>query len=459
VRGAELLVPSDDPSIGLAYHEAVDALAERGRFGIRLGLGRTRALLHELGEPQLAIRGALVAGTNGKGSVLALAGSALRAAGYRVGETPKPHLVSYRERLQIGGRPVDAATFARLVGDAIAAADRIPRRLGDPTEFELLTGVVFRWFADERVDLALVEVGLGGRLDATHAWDGGVAAITNVDLDHTDRLGSTIAAIAREKAAIIERGDIAVTGAIGEARAIVRRRALRLHVPLTVVEPAPVVAVDRDGLEVDLGHLGRTRVGLLGRHQAANVAVADALLDALEAAEIAIVPADARRRGFAEARWPGRLELVEVAGREVVLDGAHNPAGGAALASALDELRPFLASGRPTLINASMADKDVLGVVRALAAAESLRSARIFATQLDLPRALPAEDLGRVWQAVGGGEHAITVEPSPAIALDRALGAETGPIVVAGSLYLVGAIRSRLIDDPLLRDPVDNRPR
>ena len=215
------------------YAAALDAIADRGRFGIRLGLGRTRALLRELGEPQLPIRGALVAGTNGKGSVLALAGAALQAAGLRVGETPKPHLVTYRERMQIGGRPVDQATFARLVDEAFAAADRIPRRLGPPTEFELLTAMVFRWFAEQRVDLALVEVGLGGRLDATHAWDGGVAAITNVDLDHTDRLGPTIAHIAREKAAIIERGDLAVTGSTGEALAIVRRRAARLRVPLT----------------------------------------------------------------------------------------------------------------------------------------------------------------------------------------------------------------------------------
>src|SRR6185503_11177141 len=248
----------------LTYDEAVQALADRGRFGIRLGLGRTRALLRELGDPQLAIRGALIAGTNGKGSVLALAGSALRAAGLRAGETPKPHLVSYRERLQIAGRPIDAATFARLVQDTIAAADRIPRRLGPPTEFELLTAIVFRWFANEHVDLALVEVGLGGRLDATHAWDGGVAAVTNVDLDHTERLGPTIAHIAREKAAIIMRGDRAVTGTTGEAREIVRRRAARLGVPLTLVEPVPVASLDRDGLIVDLPRLGPTRVGLRG---------------------------------------------------------------------------------------------------------------------------------------------------------------------------------------------------
>ena len=464
MSGAHRPDPTEDPSIGAAYHEALAALAERGRFGIRLGLGRTQALLRELGDPQLAIRGALVAGTNGKGSVLALAGSALRAAGYRIGETPKPHLVTYRERLQIGGRPVDAATFTRLVRDAIAAADRIPRRLGPPTEFELLTAIVFRWFAEEQVDLAIVEVGLGGRLDATHAWDGGVAVITNVDLDHMDRLGPTIAQIAREKAAIIERGDVAVTGATGEGRAIVTRRARRLGVPITIAEPATVTGLDRDGLVVDLPRLGSTRIGLRGRHQAANAAVADALLDALETAGIATIPDDARRRGYAAARWPGRLELLEVDGREVLLDGAHNPAGAASLAVALDDLRPFLGGGRPTLVTASMADKDVAGIVRALAASETLRDATVVATQVGLTRALPADDLAQVWRTNDLGDVAATatrsiaVQPDPGAAIDLALDGPPGPVVVAGSLYLVGAVRARLVDDPLLRDPVDNRP-
>jgi dihydrofolate synthase/folylpolyglutamate synthase len=435
------------------YAEALRALTERGRFGIHLGLGRTRALLRELGDPQLGIRGALVAGTNGKGSVLALAGAALRAAGIRAGETPKPHLVTYRERMQIGGRPIDPDTFGRLAADALAAADRIPRRLGDPTEFEILTAMLFRWFADERIDLALVEVGLGGRLDATHAWDGGVAAITNVDLDHTDRLGTTIAAIAREKAAIVERGDVAVTGATGEALAIVRRRAARLGVPLTVVGPAPLLGLGRDGIDVELPRLGPTRIGLRGRHQAANVAVADAVLDALEAVGIAAVPSAARRDGYAAVRWPGRLELLAVGGRDVLLDGAHNPAGAATLATALDDLRPHLASGRLTLVTASMADKDVDGIVAALGAAAAIRGASVIATQLDLPRALPAAELAARWQAARLAGP-VVAEPDPVRALDRAVAEGDGPIVVAGSLYLVGAVRARLVDDPLLRDPV-----
>jgi dihydrofolate synthase / folylpolyglutamate synthase len=448
------------PSTPLTYGRALRALAERGRFGVRLGLGRTRALLRELDHPERTVRGALVAGTNGKGSVLALADSALRAAGYHVGSTPKPHLVTYRERICVDGRPIAADDFARLVGVVLDVADRVARRHGEPTEFELLTAVVFARFAEVRPDVALVEVGLGGRLDATHAWDGGVAVVTNVDLDHMDRLGDTLEQIAREKAAIIERGDLAVTGARGDGLAVIRRRARRLDVPLTEVEPAPLLGWDRDGIEVDLPGLGATRVGLRGRHQAANAAIADGLLDALEAAGIAAVPPAARRTGYATAIWPGRLELVRARDRDVLLDGAHNPAGAAALAVALDDLRPFLAAGPVTLVTATMGDKDVDGIVAALLAAEVMTDATIVCTTIVGPRAMPASQLAARWQAgrssrtggTAGPTATIVVEPDPIAALELALDGD-GPVVVAGSLYLVGMARGHLIDDPDLRDP------
>lgn len=446
--------PSPSPD-ALEYHAALAALAERGRFGIRLGLGRTRALLRALGDPQLAVRGALVAGTNGKGSVLAIASSALRAAGLRVGETPKPHLVSYRERVVVNGRPIGVDDFTRHVAAVLAVADRVARRHGEPTEFELLTAVVFRHFAEAGLDVALVEVGLGGRLDATHAWDGGVAVVTNVDLDHTDRLGPTIAHIAREKAAIIERGDLAVTGATGEALRIVRRRARRMGAPLTVVPPAPLLGQDRDGVVVELPGLGATRVGLRGRHQAANAAVADALLDALEAAGIASAPPAARRAGYREARWPGRLELLPgPSGGDILLDGAHNPAGATALATALDELRPSLAAGPVTLLMAAMADKDVDGLIGALRGSRVVHDARVIATALDVPRALPPGDLGNRWAAAGAADVATIADPDAALDAGLArLAADGGVLVVAGSLYLVGAVRARLVDDPDVRDP------
>lgn len=444
------------PSTSTDYHAALAALGARGRFGIRLGLGRTRALLRELGNPQLTVRGALVAGTNGKGSVLALAGSVLRAAGVRVGETPKPHLVSYRERVTIDGHPIGVEDFTRHVEAVLAVADRVARRHGEPTEFELLTAVVFRHFAESDLDVALVEVGLGGRLDATHAWDGGVAVVTNVALDHMDRLGTTVTAIAREKAAIIERGDRAVTGADGEALAVIRRRARRVGAPLTEVDPPPVLGWDRDGLDVELPRLGPTRIGLRGRHQAANVAVADALLDALEAAGITRTDAEARRSGYAAATWPGRLELLDVDGAEVLLDGAHNPAGAAALAQALNDLRPFLAPGPLTLVVASMADKDVDGVIDALTRGGVLRGATVVATTVKAVRALPPADLAARWRARDGTLAAVLVRDDPIEALETALATArqgSAATVVAGSLYLVGAVRAHLVDDPALRDP------
>ncbi len=439
-----------EPGSEMTYPEALRALEARGRFGVRLGLGRTRALLRALDHPERSVRGALIGGTNGKGSVLALASAALLAAGHRVATTPKPHLVTYRERIQVDGEPIAAADLARLVGRVLGAADRVAPRFGDPTEFELLTAVVFARFAEVRPDVALVEVGLGGRLDATHAWDGGVAVVTNVDLDHMDRLGDTIPKIAREKAAIIERGDLAVTAARGEALAVIRRRARRLAVPLTEVADPPLLGWDRDGIDVDLPRLGRTRVGLRGRHQAANVAVADALLDALERSGIATTPDPARRAGYAGAVWPGRLELLRIDDRDVLLDGAHNPTGAAALAVALDDLRPFLTPGPVTLVTASMADKDVDGVVSALARSASMAGATVIATSLDLPRALAADALADRWRSAGLTDT--HVEPDPIAALEVAL-ARPGPTVVAGSLYLVGAARARLVDDPALRDP------
>ena len=281
-------------------------------------------------------------------------------------------------------------------------------------------------------------------------------------LDHTDRLGTTIPEIAREKAAIIEPGDLAVTGADGEALEVVLRRAARLRVPCTVAPPAAILGWDRDGLAVDLAGMGEVRVGLRGRHQAANVAVADATLDALAAAGIADAPVAARRSGYAAARWPGRLELIEVDGREgrreVLLDGAHNPAGAAALAVALDDLRPFLSGGRSrppplTVVTAMMADKDVEGSIRALAGADALTGARVVTTIVPGGRAVEPKVLADRWRALAPAIGSAEAVDSLDAVLDRIMPAARGPLVVTGSLYLVGAVRARIVDDPALRDP------
>ena len=447
---------------GARYEAAVAALQRRGRFGIRLGLGRTRALLHALGDPHLDLPGALIGGTNGKGSVQAMIASVLAAAGYRVGQTPSPHLVTYRERLTVDGAPIAPAALADLLEEILAAEERLAGKLGHATEFELLTAAAFLWFRRQFVDLAVVEVGMGGRLDATNAWDGGVAAITNVDLDHTDRLGVTIEAIAREKAAIIKTGDRAVTGAIGPALTVIRRRAGALRVPLREVEPLPVVAMDRGGLQLQHPDHGPLRLGLLGRHQAANAAIAVATLEELAAVGRAQVSGEQLYAGLAEARWPGRLELVALApGRDLLLDGAHNVAGVEALVAALDELGRWVAPGPPTVVLAMLADKDVSGMLDRLVAADALAGASIITTRVVSPRALAAVDLAAAWQdraalaPVAWTGEVRAVEPvSAAIDAALALNAERGGLLlVAGSLYLVGEARALLVDDPVLRDP------
>ncbi|MET1232929.1 MAG: Mur ligase family protein [Candidatus Limnocylindrales bacterium] len=456
------MAPGED-----ALGEVIDALRARGRFGVRLGLGRTRALLRVLGAPEAGLRGALIAGTNGKGSVQAMVGSVLMAGGLRVGQMPKPHLVEYRERIAIDGRLMAPSDFAAALQAALAASEEVAARHGAPTEFEVLTAAAFLAFHRAGVEVAVVEVGLGGRLDATNAWDGGVAAVTNVALDHMAYLGSSLTAIGREKAGIIKRGDRAVTGASGEGLAPIRRRAARLGVPLAIVEPALVLGMDRAGLRVRLDSLGDVRLRLLGRHQAANAAVAAAIIDALREAGIADVSRDAVRAGLAGARWPGRLELLALRsdGRagpaavdgadpdapDVLLDGAHNPAGVQAFVQALDELRPSLSPGRPTLLLGLMSDKDVAGMVEGLAGSEALRGARIITTRIDAPRAMPATDLASAWRAAADirAGHEVVARETVEAALDEALGSvrrDGGPLLVAGSLYLVGAVRGRLVD-------------
>src|SRR5690349_3184108 len=188
-----------------------------------------------MGDPQLGLPGVLIGGTNGKGSTQAMVASILGAAGVRVGQTPKPHLVSYRERIVVDGSMIGVNDFVELVTEVLDAADSVARRHGPPTEFEVITAAAFTWFRRTAVEVGVIEVGLGGRLDATNAWQGGVSAITNVALDHMEYLGNTVEAIAREKAAIIKRGDsFAVTGAVEPALGVIRRRARRMAVPLDV---------------------------------------------------------------------------------------------------------------------------------------------------------------------------------------------------------------------------------
>lgn len=430
-----------------AYQAALERLHGRGRFGIRLGLTRIRALLRRLGNPERGLPGVLIGGTNGKGSVQALVAAALSEAGYLTGQLPSPHLTSYRERITVGGQSIGRDDFTELLTEVLDAAEMIAPRLGQATEFEALTAAGFLWFRRSNVQVGVIEVGMGGRLDATNAWQGGVSAITNVALDHMEHLGATIAAIAAEKAQIIKRGDsAALTGANGEALRIISARAGRVRVPLQAVEPWPVVDLDPQGLQVRGIDEREMRIGLLGRHQAANAALAAGIVDALDRAGIAHVDGDQLAAGFAAARWPGRLELLHLAGRSpVLLDGAHNPHGIAALAAALDELLPQLSPGHPTLLMGMLANHWQPGMLEPLAVA--LPGATVVATRV--PGATNSLEPARLAAEWGAG--AATIGDADQ-ALEAALGVASragGTLIVCGSLYLVGHVRGRLVPESL----------
>ncbi|MEO8011777.1 MAG: hypothetical protein ABI650_09055, partial [Dokdonella sp.] len=281
----------------------------------------------------------------------------------------------------------------------------------------------FTWFARVGVQVGVIEVGLGGRLDATNVWQGGVSAITNVALDHMEYLGDTVAAIAREKAAIIKRGDsFAVTGATEPALSAICRRARRVGVPLDV----------RSADELDEG----LKVGLLGRHQRANASVAVGIVAALEAAGVARVPRTALEHGLANVRWPGRLEWI--AGQDgrpdVLFDGAHNPAGIAALADALIDLRPRFGDEPPTVLMGILANHWQPGMLEPLKHALP-RSLLIATTVPGTSSSLPPATLAKAW-----GEPAM-VESRPDVAFR--FGSQQG-LLITGSLYLVGYLRDKV---------------
>jgi dihydrofolate synthase/folylpolyglutamate synthase len=406
------------------------------RAGVVLGLDRIDELLARLGRPERRIGAVVhVGGTNGKGSTAAFVASALAAAGLRVGVYSSPHLATLRERVMLAGAMVSEAAL-------VAAAEQVAAAGGDQlTFFEQITAMALVAMAGAGLDASVLEVGLGGRLDATNAVAAPVAVVTGVALDHQDMLGPTLEAIAGEKAGIFKAGQHVVIGASGEPAAVPLLRAAAVAAgaaAITVVDDAAIAAVP-------------AALGLAGTHQRANAAAALAALDALAAAGLVRIPDEARRTGLAAARHPGRLETVATAPR-VVLDGAHNPHGARALAAAIATMpeRPRV------LVLAVSADKDVAGLVDALAGAVDA----VVATRYGQPRALEPSALAAVVAARGVAvEAAADVPAALARARDRA--GAGGVVVVAGSLFAVGEARVHLLGVPadpyLVTDPAPPR--
>jgi dihydrofolate synthase / folylpolyglutamate synthase len=417
------------------YQDTLAHISRMGRFGMKLGTERTRALFDLLGVDR-GVRGALIAGTNGKGSTGELLSSILQAAGHSVGFMPKPHLVSYTERIQLDGVPISEAEFVQEFDRLRPALDSVAQRIGPATEFEMLTVMAVAYLAP-KTDLLVCEVGLGGRLDATNALDLGLAVITNVDFDHQKYLGNTIEQIANEKAAIIKPGNAVVTGCEGVALAVVEQHAAdagarlwRLGQEIRYESRSRgwsghVVSVSGPGFEhVDL-HLP-----LLGEYQAANAALAVASAHALGE-----ISDDAVRQGIAAARWPGRLQVVSEQPR-VILDGGHNPA---ALTRAGASLRGLIGTGRLVTVFGMLSERDPYQLVAALRTLAP--DAAVFTE--------PASAAGHVVEAgvlvavYGSGSEALP-HAEAALARARELAGPQGNVFVCGSLYLVGEILALL---------------
>ena len=420
----------------MTYEESLAYLSSLGRFGIKLGLERTRKLLAELGNPQELFQGVLVAGTNGKGSVCAMLAAVLQEAGYRVGFMPKPHLVSYTERIQVNQKPIAESDFAALLTSLQPVIDRVSGELGPPTEFEILTSAALAYFSRAGIDLLVCEVGLGGRLDSTNVLDLGVEVITNIALDHTQYLGTTLEAIAGEKAGILKPDSLAITGAQPPALAVIEAAANKQGIPLLRLgEEITVEATDRGwaGVVATITTPGGTykdlRIPLLGLYQAENAALAVAAVDALRARGWEISNGELRN-GLAHAKWPGRLEIID---RDpiVLVDGAHNPAG---LERSLATVQK-LAKGKPiVIVFGAMKDKDLPAMLDLLRAT----NAPVIFSRIDWHRAAgPAELASKFGTSAPAAE---SVGEALQIARERV--GRDGLVFVCGSLYLVGEAKT-----------------
>jgi dihydrofolate synthase / folylpolyglutamate synthase len=419
----------------LDYATLVARLESSRLSRINLGLHVTQELLSLLGNPHEGLEGALVAGTNGKGSVCATLDAIARAAGRRTTMMVKPHLQSWTERIMSDGRPVSEDRFA-LLDDRVLRAAAGMSEDAQPTGFEILTAMGFLQAADEAADVVICEVGLGGRLDSTNVADLGVVVITNVSRDHLDLLGDRVEQIAFEKAAIIKPGNQVVTAAVEPGLSVIVAKANEVDAELTVLDSSrdwTVRGRQRGGVDIHLhaptGPSLALRAPLAGSFQAENLAVA------ATAARLMGIEDTAIATGALTTVWPGRLQWIDGT-PPVILDGAHNPAAMRALRESLPEL---VDERRVVAVFGAMRDKltdEMLPTLREV-------TNEVIFTRVDRARATSPYELSL---SFGGGEVVLDVGE----ALKRATD-ESGPdgvVLVTGSLALVGAALSLISNSP-----------
>ena len=419
----------------MTEQEAIAKIHSVYPTGKKNGLENMRALMEKLGHVQDGLSMVHVAGTNGKGSTCAMLERMLREAGYKTGLYTSPYIEVYNERIRINGKPVDGKTLAALVETVFPAVEACVAEGYAITEFELGTALAFTAFRREAVDVAIIEVGLGGKLDPTNIITPLVSVITEVGLDHMAYLGDTIEAIAGEKAGIIKPGvPVVLSARDGAALAVLRGEAARLGAEV-IAPDAQNVREEPHGVVMDVrvgeNMLRDLAVSLAGGHQAENACGALGAIAALERAGYT-VPEAAIRAALADVHWPGRLERF---GR-VILDGAHNDPGVRALCAYCDR---WLEREKTVLLTCMMEDKET----DKMAAMLAQRARSVVATQLNLPRAMKADKLADTFAAHGLEVHAQS-DVAGALALARELAGEEGTVLCAGSLYLIGALRTLL---------------
>ncbi len=424
----------------MTYEEALVYLKGREKFGIKFGLSNIDRLAEALGRPERCYRSLLVAGTNGKGSTVALSESILRASGSRTGRYTSPHLRFVEERIHIEGEPIGRDELARAVSRVALAAERIFEREEDrsaPTYFEAMTAAAFVAFAEKRVEVAVLEVGMGGRFDATNIAPADVSVIAPIGFDHERFLGGTIAAIAAEKAAIIKEDHPVVVGRLEpEALEVVRREAESKNAPLTLALEGTDVRSEetkrgqRVWLQTPSRDYGALELPLTGEHQLDNLALAVRAVESFSPS----VTVDAVGRGVAGTDWPGRLQRIE--GRpSVLLDAAHN-------VMATEALVRYLKSHphpRRVLLFGVMKDKRVWEMLEILLPHVSY----FIATRPEMSRARDPEKLARFAKERGVPAEAVR-SPGDALARARELAGPDGEVLVAGSIFLLGEIQSVL---------------
>lgn len=420
----------------MTYDEALSYLESLGAFGIKPGLQRIELLLKKLGQPQKKTQFVHVTGTNGKGSVTSMLTNIFKSAKLKTGNFTSPHLVKWNERININGVSVSDEQLAEAIEKVKVAADEVGTLLEPPTQFEIITAVAFYLFAQAKLDIVVLEVGMGGLLDSTNVIEPLCSVITNVSLDHTDKLGDSLQELAEQKAGIIKTNIPVVTATEGEALTVVQTEAVKKNAKVYLLGKDFSVTIQESSFAQQqfTFNYGQNSysymISLAGKHQVDNAALA--VMTALLVSEkYSSITQQTIKEGLSQTRWAGRLEQIEDK-PIVIVDGAHNLASAKVLRKAIDD---YFSSQKICFVLGIMKDKDIKGIVDVLVQKQDI----LLATRADdSTRAAQPEDIVKHTSA----QSFTFADVEKAIDKAKELALKDGVVIIAGSLYLVGQVKA-----------------